>query len=369
MKLCFIANGQSPHTKHWIDPLSNTCDAVYLLSYKHLESDIETNQTIDLTNISTVPKLKYFIWCLWIRKFLKTVKPDILHVHQIQPSGWLGVLSGYKPLIVSAWGSDLYSLENSQGLRKFLEQKLITSSSALTVPSSFMAKIALEVGFPKERVSLIPWGVDRKIFTDSLDDRAITRRKYNLALDKPLLLSTRAVTPTYNQDIILATCKSLRDMGFDFQIALLRFNPDEIYVSGLNKFIEENGLSQVIRWLEPINNPSEMAKLYRASDVMISIPESEGFGLSVYEAMACGCPTIITQLDVFRDLVNEFHTLFVPARDILATRKTIIRILTDNCLRKIVTTHGIEYTFSMDISKQVEKTLNLYQSIITGSNS
>lgn len=47
--------------------------------------------------------------------------------------------------------------------------------------------------------------------------------------------------------------------------------------------------------LQPSHLPEqEMAKLYNIADVTCQISNAEGFGLSINEAMLCGCPTITT---------------------------------------------------------------------------
>jgi len=364
MNICFIANGRSPHTRNWIEPLIDKVGMVYLISYKPVNTNIQGTKTIDLTRITQFPKLKYLLWGLWIRKYLQKITPDILHTHQIQPSGWLGLLSGFQPLVVSAWGSDLFSLASSLNVRKYLNHQVVTRCASFTVPSKYMYKTALDYGVPRERISHIPWGIDRKIFTDSVKDRNNTRQELDFAPDKPVILSTRAVTKNYNQDILLSACKELRNSRYDFQLVLIRFNPEAGFLSKLENFIEENNLSPQVKWLEPIRNPTSMAKLYRAADVTVSLPNSEGYGVSVYEAMASGCPTIITDLKVFNDLSHEFHTLFVPCGDIKATENAIIRILTDRKIKQSIVQHGIKFTDTMDQSIQAEKALDLYQKLI-----
>jgi hypothetical protein len=48
-------------------------------------------------------------------------------------------------------------------------------------------------------------------------------------------------------------------------------------------------------------SPCQMAGLYRRADVLlISSDATEGFGLPVLEAMACGVPCVVTDIPAFR---------------------------------------------------------------------
>jgi glycosyltransferase involved in cell wall biosynthesis len=49
----------------------------------------------------------------------------------------------------------------------------------------------------------------------------------------------------------------------------------------------------------------ELARVYTASDVLLSVSMGEGFGLAVPEAMACGTPAIVTDFSAQPELVGD----------------------------------------------------------------
>ena len=55
-------------------------------------------------------------------------------------------------------------------------------------------------------------------------------------------------------------------------------------------------LEDYIIWQRNID-PNKMAKIYNASDIVISIPDSDSSPASVYEAMFCKKPVIISDLE------------------------------------------------------------------------
>ena len=61
--------------------------------------------------------------------------------------------------------------------------------------------------------------------------------------------------------------------------------------------------------------------LYNAATAYITLPASEGFGMTALEAAALGLPTFVTDLPVFREILKPFqdHVAFVPSKRIYPT--------------------------------------------------
>ncbi len=60
---------------------------------------------------------------------------------------------------------------------------------------------------------------------------------------------------------------------------------------------------------------ADMPALYRVADVMAFPSWTEGFGLCVLEAMACGTPVIVSRLPPFTEYLAETDALFVDPAD------------------------------------------------------
>ncbi|MGY2048971.1 MSMEG_0565 family glycosyltransferase [Methylobacterium sp. JK268] len=58
-----------------------------------------------------------------------------------------------------------------------------------------------------------------------------------------------------------------------------------------------------------------MAGLYRIADTLAFPSLTEGFGLTVLEAMACGTPTVVSRIAPFTEYLREADTLFVDPED------------------------------------------------------
>ena len=78
------------------------------------------------------------------------------------------------------------------------------------------------------------------------------------------------------------------------------------YYSELRQKVIKLGLEDHVIWLGYIKY-EDMQLYYNASDLVISVPSSDSSPKSVYEAMFCGKPIIISDLEWSHELLDEFE--------------------------------------------------------------
>jgi glycosyltransferase involved in cell wall biosynthesis len=92
---------------------------------------------------------------------------------------------------------------------------------------------------------------------------------------------------------------------------------------------EEQDLPFAVEWHQQLR-PDQMGEFYRSLDVFLgtSSGEEEGFFLPAIEAMACGVPSVLTDIPCFRnhtDLVgHDRYALFVDPQDPTAMAEAIV---------------------------------------------
>ena len=92
----------------------------------------------------------------------------------------------------------------------------------------------------------------------------------------------------------------------------------------------------VVGWLEP----AELAALYRAAEVTVSIPRSDSSPRSVWEAMASGSAMVVSNLPWAHELlVDGENALVVEARP-EPVAAAIERLLADEALREQLAASG-----------------------------
>ena len=89
-------------------------------------------------------------------------------------------------------------------------------------------------------------------------------------------------------------------------------------------------------WYEYCQQPSrdKHRQLYNEAAVFLGTSHSEGWGLTVGEAMACGCAVVCTDNPGYLEMAEDENTaLVVPVGDVQALADRIIRLIQDDNLR------------------------------------
>lgn len=102
-----------------------------------------------------------------------------------------------------------------------------------------------------------------------------------------------------------------------------------------------------IEWHQQLP-PAQMGDFYRSLDVMLctSRGAEEGFFLPAVEAMACGVPTVLTDIPCFREherrIGHDRYALFVPPQDPAAMAEAILVAGTLPAVRQALREGGVE---------------------------
>ncbi len=112
----------------------------------------------------------------------------------------------------------------------------------------------------------------------------------------------------------------------DTTLVMLAMNEDAAYRSRIEALVSELGIGSRVRILPEAGE--EIAALYRAAEVVVSVPESDGVPVTVLEAMASERPVVAVNLPGVRDWLGEVEPeLLVPVGDVGATREALQRVL------------------------------------------
>jgi glycosyltransferase involved in cell wall biosynthesis len=285
---------------------------------------------------------------LAVRRAVKRTRPDVVHAHWLPGPAFMAALVRARPLISMAWGSDVYAADR----RRLLQCRYaLRHSDVAMADSRDLLDRLVELGAEQERTYLMRWGVDLKLFSPA-PDRAAAKRELGLP-DAPVILSPRGLGSVYNPEVVLAAFELLRERVPEAVLLVKHLRPDEPALAG------RPGVRVVG------NVPyAQLPAYFRAADVCVSIPRSDSSPRSVWEAMACGCPCVLSDLPWTGELIEDGrHALLTDPRP-EPTAAALERVLTDAGLAARLSAEGrelVERHHDRDV--EMARLSDLYESL------
>ena len=185
---------------------------------------------------------------------------------------------------------------NLGGLRSAGE---VPGSVEIVTPSSWAGLAFERFGFARDRVHVVPHGIDPLVFRPDEASRRTTRQALGMG-DAFVYLSVGAMTWNKGLDLLLAAFARVVETEPDARLVLK--GADAIYPS--RELVREVLGDLPARARDAVVgrliyegrtfSAQAMAGLMRAADCYVSPYRAEGFNMPVLEATACGVPVLCT---------------------------------------------------------------------------
>jgi glycosyltransferase involved in cell wall biosynthesis len=139
------------------------------------------------------------------------------------------------------------------------------------------------------------------------------------------------------------------------------------YLGELRQQVKALGIED--RVLFPGFVPDEdLVPLLREARALIHPAVTEGYGLVLLEAMACGLPVIAASASGPAEILRDGETgLLVPMRDPGALTAAMLRLIDDSSLADRLRQHAAAYVLRRGVETMVEETLAVYRNMLTTS--
>lgn len=176
-------------------------------------------------------------------------------------------------------------------------------------------------GFRRDRITVIPNGVDLDFFTP---DASVER------FAEPTLLYLGRLKRYKRVDLILRALAVLRDRGIGARLIIAGRGDEQ---PSLERLRDELGLGDRV---EMPGFVSEEVKrdLFRRAWIHVLTSPKEGWGITNLEAAACGTPTVASDSPGLRESVVDGRTGFlVPHGDVVALVDRLAALIRDASLR------------------------------------
>ena len=292
--------------------------------------------------------------------------PDVVHAHfwmsglaSVQAATGLGV-----PVLQTfhALGSvkrrHQGDADTSPEQRIDLERGLCTAVDHVVATCSDEVFELLRLGLSRDRVSIVPCGVDTGVFTPRGPVAPRTGRPRLLVLGRLVERkgqedAVRALAAVPAAELVVVGGPPAEDLDDDPEVQRLRGIATDLGVADRLVFTGAVARADVPGWI-------------RSADVVLAVPWYEPFGITPLEAMACGRPVVATAVGGLVDTVVDGGTgVLVPPRDPAALGQALAALLADDQRRVAYGAAGVTRARTRyRWSRVVADTDNVYRSVL-----
>ena len=373
--------GITIHIDNLIKNLNDIDDyEFYILNYK---SNINIPQNINNLNVNVieVPYIKKIRGLSYLKngykigkKIIEKYDIDLIHSHYAFPQGVLGAKLSKKyniPNILTLHGSDVLKLSKNPVGKSFFNYAVNNTDKLICVSNFLKQELPATC---QNKSTVIYNGVDFNLFNtkNNRDDNYaifvgsfVPQKGLNLLVDviKDIDYNFKFIGdgPLYNS--IKNKIKN-ENLPNNFQGKLSDRSEASIPKSKICEFPVGNILSNIE--LLGRQNPQMVAQYIKNSSFLILPSISEGLGMTIIEAMACGKPVIGTKVGGIPELIKNNYNGFLIEPNNPDELKLRIKFLIDNTngkkLRKELGTNGEIFSKSFDWKKTAKEVHKLYNS-------
>lgn len=361
MKIFLLGDGGSSHIQKWVQGLAGQGLQIGLFSlhyfnedlYKNLPGFTTLNNPASRAARSLFSKLGYLKHTANIKKQLQLFKPDILHAHYATSYGLLAAKTKFKPLIISAWGSDVYDFPKGSALHKRLLKNVLGKAELICSTSHCMKEETRK--YTDGKIEVVPFGVDTELFApqERMPKQEVTigiikslEKKYGIGFLIRAFWETLRMNPGKNLRLLIVGDGSRKAE----------------YV----KLCEELGIAGQVTFTGRVDH-NEIANYHRQIDIFVSLSvlDSESFGVSLVEAMACGKPVVASDVAGFKEVLGSDKCgLLVPRNNWKEAALAINRYIQDPKLAEEAASHARQRVLQhYDWKKNLAQMVSIYQNL------
>ena len=291
---------------------------------------------------------------------LKKIKPDLVHIHAQHYYSPAPIICNI-PYILTSWGTEVLTLPNENTLIIVSSRTAAMKATKVTVDADLLKKMWKQIGIPDNKIEVIPFGVDLKVFNPKADGTKI-RKGLGIEKNDIVLISTR---PLYNEhydiESLVRAIPFILESHKHVKFIIKGKGPLKGYLQNLTKNL---GISEYVHFVDLVPH-DQMANYLKAADIYVSTCYVDTTSVSLLEAMACGLAPIVTDIPGNREWITDGTNGFLfPPKNPHALAKKAVSLIENENLRKQFGKNCLQIANQKaSWSESMSKMENIYQSI------
>ena len=235
-----------------------------------------------------------------LARTISDVAPDVVFAGPVPNCGYLAALAKFRPLVVMSWGFDLL-LDRPGDDSHITKIRTALDAASLFVCDcqAVLRKAEAIAGRAIPSVFIIPWGTGLAAFQPACPKPAPP--------NKPewqhefVVFSNRGWTPVHGVRTALEAFYQAWVGNPRFRLVLAGDGPEADFV---HAFIEDHGMASVV-WTPGFVDPSGLPAWYQGADAYLSCSSVDGTSVSMLEALACGLPVVVSDIEGNREWIEH----------------------------------------------------------------
>jgi glycosyltransferase involved in cell wall biosynthesis len=335
-------------------------------------SDVPIGRSVDMDGVQVtyfgVPALRRLYWSPTLARRLKeTINDfDVVHLHSVflWPT-WAAARAAFAarvPYVVSPRGQLVRELihRKSRWVKSawiaLIERRTLARAAALHVTADLEAQDIAALNLNMARVVCIANGVNWPAQYPNFESEKYPQ------IAGPYALYLGRINWKKGLDRLIRAWRQVPDLKL-----IIAGNDDEGYQKDLEALVQSIDIANRVHFIGPIRDENKWA-VYERAEMFVLASYSENFGNVVAEAMAMGCPVVVTPEVGLARFVAEARAGIVTDGDPMSLSTAVQRLHGDAPLRKSMGIAGrlaVEKSLSWGgIALQLEAA---YDDIITSS--
>jgi glycosyltransferase involved in cell wall biosynthesis len=338
LTVAVLGPASSVHIQRWNTMLKSIGYRVIVASLEPgpglADAELRVAPAVSAGPVQRVPRA-----AVWLRRVIRDVRPDIVHIHSLGVHGALALALPRGPVqVVTPWGSELRAARNSVARASVVRFAVRRAGLVLPTSPSVAVEMIDRYAVPPAQVRVFSWGVDEALIAayPSISPGPV-RASVGIPDDAIVVLSVRSTAAVYRTlEIVSAFARAATDRPDLFLVVLGGHRPDrESAQRAKDDYLDlirdaASAIQDRCIILEDPLTPKETFEIMCASDIAVSIPAGDQRSSSVLEAALAGCRLLLSDITPYREMISDGLTADLLSEPVTASLAEHLRRVTTN---------------------------------------
>jgi glycosyltransferase involved in cell wall biosynthesis len=212
--------------------------------------------------------------------------------------------------------------------------------------------------YPKaksKKISVVHNGYNNVLFRPLDNETKIQAVLDKYGISKPYFLYVGRLEKKKNTPALIEALALVRENNPEIKEKLVLIGNASFGFDEVKYVIEEFDLNNEV-YIPGWVDEADLPYIYNAASAFVFPTKHEGFGIPILESLACGLPTIVSDIPVLREIAAE-AVLYFDHTDKHDIAQAMVKIIKDKSLREELKAKGLVLSHKFSWRKCAEDTL------------